>query len=185
MNDTIRSILDRRSNRGYTGAPVSAENIEILKQCALASPTARNEQSWHFSFVTDNSLVREVELAAIAEAERRNDDFFLKITKSRNGKIFYDAPLVVFISGDSESKWREIDAGIAAQNLALAAHALGLGSVMIGLCSLAFSGSDAASLSEKLCFPEGYQFSLAICIGEPSISKEAHPIKEGKIADIG
>ncbi len=184
MNETVRSILDRRSNRGYTGAAVTEEQIEILKQCALAAPSARNEQSWHFTFVTDSELVREVELEAIAEAERRNDEFFLKITNSRNGKIFYDAPLVVFISGDKDSKWRQLDAGIAAQNLTLAAHSLGLGSVMIGLCGIAFEGEKSAELGEKLAFPENYVFSIAVCIGEPSVSKEAHPVKEGKIAEI-
>lgn len=108
----------------------------------------------------------------------------LKVTASRGNKIFYDAPLVVFISGDASSKWREIDAGIAVQNLTLAAHSLGLGSVIIGLCGMAFEGADAEALGKKLNFPEGYTFSIAVCIGEPSMSKEAHPIKDNKLTVI-
>lgn len=184
MNETIRSIMDRRSNRGYEAIPVSEENIEILKQCALASPTARNEQSWHFSFVTNQELILEVERMTVEAAEKAGDEGLIKLMKSRNGKVFYDAPLVVFISADAESPWAEVDTGIAAQTLALAAHSLGLGSVMIGLCRSAFKQENSESLEQRLGFPQGYKFTLAICIGTPSVTKEAHPIKQDKICDI-
>ena len=184
INETVQSIFDRRSNRGYADEPVSEENIEILKQCALASPTARNEQSWHFSFVTNRELINEVERTAYDQAVVEGDEGFIAVMKSRNNKIFYDAPLVVFISADAASPWGEIDSGIAVENLALAAHSLGLGSVIIGLCGKAFKGEYAAKLGEKLGFPEGNRFTIAICIGKPTVSKDAHPVKDGKIVEI-
>ncbi len=184
INETIQSIFDRRSNRGYTGEPVTAAELEIIKQVALASPTARNEQSWHFSFVTNRELIREVEQTAYDQAEADNDEGYLAVMKSRDNKIFYDAPLVVFISADASSVWGELDSGIAVQNLALAAHSLGLGSVIIGLCGKAFSGERAAVLGAKLGFPEGNKFTIAISIGRPSVTKDAHPVKDGKICEI-
>ena len=184
INETIQSIFDRRSNRGYTGESVTAEELEILKQCALASPTARNEQSWHFSFVTSRALIEEVERTAYEQAVSERDEGFIAVMKSRNNKIFYDAPMVVFISANAASPWAEIDSGIAVQNLALAAHSLGLGSVIIGLCGKAFAGDKAEALGKKLGFPEGDRFTIAICIGKPSVTKEAHPVKDGKVCDI-
>lgn len=182
MNPTLESIFDRRSNRGYSPEPVSEEHLELLKKAALASPTAKNAQSWHFSFVTNKELIKSVEEASAETFEAAGEEAIAK--RIREGGIFYDAPLAVFISSDKESNWGHVDAGIAVENLALAAHSMGLGSVIIGFCRAAFAGERAEELSKALQFPEGYEFSVAISIGTPTVSKEAHPIKRNKIVDI-
>lgn len=182
MNPTLESIFDRRSNRGYSPEPVSEENIELLKKVALASPTAKNAQSWHFSFVTNKELIKKVERASAEAFAKAGEEAVAN--RINTAGIFYDAPLAVFISSDKESMWGHIDAGIAVQNLAIAAQSLGLGSVILGLCKAAFSGEQAEELSKELGFPEGYEYSIAISIGTPTVSKEAHPIKRNKIVDI-
>ncbi len=184
MNDTIRSILDRRSIRAYKDDAVTAEQLEILKECAVASPTAVNGQSWHFTFVTDRAIITDVDKAVVADFESRGDTATSERIRSRGGTVFYNAPLAVFISCDKDSKWGEVDAGIAVENLALAAHSLGLGSVIIGMCAAAFSGSEGKRLEQLLRFPENHRFAIAIAIGQPDTSKEAHPVQEGKITVI-
>ena len=184
MNDTIKSIMDRRSIRAYTDAPLSDEQITALKECALASPTAMNAQSWHFSFVTDRSAINSVENAVVDIIMRSDNEPMKERIKSRSNKIFYDAPLAVFISADRSSRWGAVDAGIAVQNLALAAHSMGLGSVIIGMCAMAFENDADRVLSKKLGFPEGHDFAIAIAIGHPAAGKDAHPVQEGKITDI-
>ena len=57
--------------------------------------------------------------------------------------IFFAAPTVIFISGEKGWKWSKLDAGIAVQTIALAAHSLGLGSVILGLPKFAFAGSKS------------------------------------------
>jgi len=184
MNDTIRSILDRRSIRAYKSEPVSAGQIDILRECALASPTAVNAQSWHFTFVTDLDVIAEVDKATLNAFVAAGDTATFERVKSRGGQVFYNAPLAVFISCDKDSKWGDTDAGIAVENLALAAHSLGLGSVIIGMCGAAFKGEEADRLGTLLRFPENHRFSIAIAIGHPDTTKEAHPIHENRVCMI-
>lgn len=184
MNDTINSILSRRSNRGFSEKQLTDEQISLLKECALASPTAMNKQSWHFSFVSDQKVISQVENETLRIIDATADEATKARTNARNRSIFYDAPLVVFISSDPSSRWAHIDAGIAVENLAISAQSLGLGSVIIGLCTMAFEGENKAELSDACGFPEGYKFSIAICIGQPTVSKEAHEIGENKLTII-
>ena len=44
MNETLKSIFDRRSNRGFSSQPLTAEQIKTLADVALAAPTAKNYQ---------------------------------------------------------------------------------------------------------------------------------------------
>jgi nitroreductase len=65
--------------------------------------------------------------------------------------------------------------------MALAAHALGLGSVILGLPDAAFTGPRRDYFNELLKFPETHDFAVAIAIGIPTVTKDAHPIKPNRI----
>ncbi len=184
MNDTINAILSRRSNRGFTDKPLSDVQMSLLKECALASPTARNMQSWHFSFISNKKIISQVETETVRIIDSTADEATKARINSRNRTIFYDAPLVVFISSDPSNKWSHIDAGIAVENLAIAAQSIGLGSVIIGMCGMAFEGEKKAELSDICGFPKGFEFSIAISIGQPNVSKESHEIGENKLTVI-
>lgn len=184
MNDTIRSILDRRSIRAYKPDALTEEQLRTLEECALASPTAVNAQSWHFTFVTDTAVIDDVDRAVLDAFAVNGDAATIERVKSRGGSVFYKAPLAVFISCDKDSKWGEVDAGIAVENLALAAHGLGLGSVIIGMCAAAFKGEEGERLAKQLRFPENHRFAIAISIGVPDTTKEAHPVHEDRLCRI-
>ncbi|MBE6764945.1 MAG: nitroreductase family protein [Ruminococcaceae bacterium] len=184
MNETVKSILDRRSTRGFESEPLSDEIISVLEQCALASPTAMNMQSWHFSFVTDRDKISAVEKRVVELIHKSGDEAFISRMKERNNSVFYNAPLVIFISSDANSKWSAVDAGIAVENLALAAHSLSLGSVIIGMCASAFDGEEGELLGKELAFPETHKFQIALAVGKPTVSKDAHPTGENKISRV-
>jgi nitroreductase len=66
------------------------------------------------------------------------------------------------------------DLGIASQNLCLAAHHLGLGTVMVGL----FDQDQAKAI---LNVPEGYELVLLIPLGYPAKKSSApnrRPVRE-------
>lgn len=184
MNDTVRSILDRRSIRAYKPDALTEEQLKVLEECALASPTAVNAQSWHFTFVTDTAIIDDVDRAVLDAFAANGDTATVERVNSRGGAVFYKAPLAVFISCDKDSKWGEVDAGIAVENLALASHAMGLGSVIIGMCAAAFNGAEGERLAKLLHFPENHRFAIAIAIGQPDTTKEAHPIHDGRLCRI-
>jgi len=67
--------------------------------------------------------------------------------------------------------WYMFDVGLAMQNLVLAAHALGLGTVYVG----AFDAKKAASILEV---PEGFCVVSMTPLGYPDQEPEAKPRKE-------
>lgn len=186
MNETQKSILERRSIRGYTEEKLTESEIQTLMDAALASPTACNYQDWHFSFVTNQELLNEFSADYLRimrsglpaeEAQKKSPDDY---------NVFFHAPLVVFIAlpQTPKSRFPQVDAGIAVENLALSAQGMGLGSVILGRPRDVLQGPNGAQWAQRMKFPDGYVFAIAIAIGHPATTKEAHPLGENKITRV-
>ena len=93
---------------------------------------------------------------------------------------------MVFISTPIEAptKFSQIDCGIAAQNMALAAHSIGLGSVILGRPMDVFKSAKGSRYEQAFGFPEGYTFAIAVALGEPTLAKEAHVVREGLVTRV-
>jgi len=170
-NPVVQAILDRRSIREYQKTQIAEEQLAILKEVAVASPSARNSQPWHFSFVQNAELLDEI-AQAVADSLGRP-----------GYNVFYHAPTVVFLSRSTTENqaYGALDCGIAVENLAIAAHGMGLGSVILGMPRDAFTSPKADAFRKALRFPEGYDFAIALAIGIPAATKEAHPVDDGKV----
>jgi nitroreductase len=167
-NTVLNAIADRRSIRGYKPDQITKEQFDAILIAAEQAPSARNAQPWHFTVVQNQSVIKEVNDEANKILNRTDD-------------IFYGAPTVIFIGAESESKWSRLDCGIATQTIALAAHSLGLGSVILGLPDAAFTGPRSDYFHKLLKFPESHKFAVAVAIGIPAATKEEHPIEPGRI----
>lgn len=184
MNDTQRSILERRSNRGFSDAALNDEQMQSLIDAALASPTACNYQDWHFIFVTDKALLKQYSDEYRANMLLQLDDAHK--AKYNKYDLFFNAPLVVFITLPEQprSRFADVDAGIAVQNLALSAQGMGLGSVILGRPKEVLTGKNGAQWEARLGFAPDHRFAIAIAIGHPTMTKDAHPIGENKISFV-
>ncbi len=170
MNKVIETIRERSSTRGYTPEPVTAEELDILLQAGLQAPTAANRQEIHFTVLPgSHPLLQELE----EEKNRLRD-----ITAPPHN-FYYEAPVVVIISADSTYKWGSLDAGIAVENMALAAESLGLGNLIIGCILDAMSGEKKAHFSEALKLPPAYEYKIAIAFGHKAVTKEPHTYDAG------
>lgn len=182
MNDTQKSILKRRSTRGFSDEKLTAEELALLQDAALAAPTACNYQDWHFTFVQNHAMLDEFaeDYRKIAIATMEKPEKFV------NYDVFFHAPLCVFITlpEDCRSRFAEVDAGIAVQNLALSAQGMGLGSVILGRPKEVFTGEKGAEWERRFAFPEKHHFAIAIVIGHNTVTKDAHPIADGKISFV-
>ncbi len=67
-----------------------------------------------------------------------------------------------------------MDAGIAVENMALAAEDLGLGNLIIGCIFDAIRGEKKEYFSKALKFPENYEYEIAIAFGHKAMNKEPH-----------
>ena len=174
VNPVLNAIFERRSIRSYQDTQLTDEQIKTLMEVAVASPSARNSQPWHFSFVQNADLLAEIRDAVAESLDRPDFD------------VFYKAPTVIFISRSTTENqaYGAMDCGIAVENLAIAAHAMGLGSVILGMPRSAFTSPKADEFRKALNFPEGYDFAIALAVGYAATTKDAHPVDEGKISRI-
>ncbi len=165
MNNIIETIKKRSSTRGYTLDPLTDAELDALICSGLQAPTAANRQEIHFTILKgDNPLLKELE-------EEKNR---LRGIVDPPHNFYYEAPTVVIISADSTYKWGSLDAGIAVENMALAAEGLGLGNLIIGCIDDAIKGEKKGYFSTALQFPENYEYKIAIAFGHKAVTKEPH-----------
>ena len=183
-NPTLQLISSRRTHRAYKQTPLTQEQLDALLKAAVESPSARNMQPWHFTVVTNQELLNEVDAAMKEELMKLDPSQRSERLKDSAFHVFYHAPTVIFISGMPNFYYTPIDAGIAVENMALAAESMGLGSVILGMPKAAFAGEKAPELRKKLDFPEGWDYVIAIAVGVPTDDKPAHPVGENKISFV-
>jgi nitroreductase len=162
--NVLDAIRTRRSVRSYAAAPIPVEVMERMQQALRLAPSACNIQPWHFIFVTDVGLRREVAQAANGQ------------------KWMADAPVTVVGCGLPEKAYRkmgghgnsvEVDVAIAMDHLTLAAVSEGLGTCWIG----AF---DEAKVKGLLSIPEQAKVVAMTPLGYPSSADLNRPMEDGR-----
>lgn len=171
MRQVLDAIGARSSIRGYTAEDLTKEELELILQAGLQAPTATNRQEIHFTVVK-----RDAEVLKELDAEK---NALRGITDAPN-VFYYNAHVVIFLSAEKEFRWNSVDAGIAVENMALAAEGLGLGSLIIGCVYDALHGEKERYFGEKLAFPEGYGFEIAIAVGHKAVTKEPHTYEQDR-----
>jgi len=176
-----QAILGRRSIRSYRPEPVTESQLETLTRAALASPSAMDRQPWQFHFVVNPQVIGQLSDAAYDTFRAQGQQDIIDRMASRGAaNLFYGAPLVVVISVPAAQP-SPLDAGIAAQTLALAAQGLGLGSCIIAMAGAAFAGDRAAGCRQALSMADDRVFGLCVAIGTSAAGKDAHPVHPEKI----
>jgi len=183
--DVFTAIRERRSCRVFLPDPVGDEVIEKILEAAVWAPSPANNQPWEFVVITNGGIKEKI----WAESENCRKTLFEKsgwkwIDRYRAGFLL-EAPVIIAVIGDPEKtgahKFLEgteatYQHGCAAaiQNMLLAAHAEGLG-------SLWFTLFDRKAI-RKILDIEEYKEPLAlICIGKaagPSVKTPRTDVKE-------
>lgn len=165
MSEVLKAIEERFSTRGYTAEKLTKETLDTLIKAGLQAPTAANRQEIHFTVIDGgNPILAEIEQEMLKGRE----------IKTPPHNFYYEAPTLIILSGDAGFGWSPVDAGIAVQNIALAAEALGLGSLIIGCIKGAMTGEKQEYFSKALKLPEGYVYQIAIAVGHKAASKAPH-----------
>ena len=167
-------LKTRRSIRRFKAEPVDHSIIDSVVSSASYSPSWKNTQITRYTAVESQSLLTEI-------AEKYVPDF--------NAKIIRQAPVLMAVSyvrgrcgyerdgsftTDREDGWQYYDCGIAAQTFCLAAHDLGLGTVIMGVF-------DRKRLQAYLEIPQDQELMALIAVGHPA---EAGPAPKRKDVDV-
>lgn len=164
-NQVLETIKQRSSARAYTNEKLTKSELGIILEAGMQAPTGMNRQEIRFSVAAGDNPV----LAELDEEKRR-----LRGQEKQPHNFYYEAPTVIFLSAEDGFRWSILDAGIAVQNMALAAESLGLGTLIIGCVHDALHGGKKEYFSRLLQIPEGYSFQIALAVGHKADDKAPH-----------
>jgi len=138
-NEVINTILNGYSARAYTSEPVSDKDIELILDCGVKAPSARNAQPWKFTVIKNGDLVGQI------------------IRNATPGNV------VILISGPESAEQGmsvNIDCALATESMFIAALGLGLGA---RIYTAPIAGVNARKQDFQI--PEGYRAVTALRIG--------------------
>lgn len=160
-NMALDAILTRTSIRKFTDQTLSKEQTETLLRAGMAAPSACNKQPWRFVVVEEQSMRDSIvaEMSSAAPAAK--------------------APSLLVVCGDATRTlegegfdyWVE-DCAAVTENILLAAHAMGLGAVWLGI----YPKKDrSAAISRLLSLPDDIMPFGMVAVGYPA---ETHAPKD-------
>jgi nitroreductase len=185
-NGTIDAIAHRYSCRGFTKKMPSYDDLETVAKAAVAAPSGMNRQLWRVIILKNKKLIDEMEKEGMSVMASMPDKSMYERIMSRGGKLFYNAPCMAVVPiAKAEPAGAELfDCGIVAQNIALAATALGIDSLICGLAAFCFAGESGEEFKKLLNFPEGYEIGIAVLLGYAKEPGKPHAPDYDKISFI-
>lgn len=152
QDEMIDCIMTRASVRKYKKDAIPDSLMEKVLRAGMAAPTAMNKQPWRFVVINERALLDS-------------------INRQMPNVHCQDCPAAILVCGDMEKAiegegrdyWIQ-DTSAATENILLAAHALGLGTVWCGLTPIS---ERVAWMKRFLNIPAGIEPLGIICIGWP------------------
>ncbi|HCS40234.1 MAG TPA: nitroreductase family protein [Anaerolineaceae bacterium] len=157
MNDFLDVFFKRRSIRRFTEEPVSREELITLLKAGMSGPSGMNAQPWEFVVVTDEETL----------AKFRRNLMFAKMKGTAAICVLGSKRMQTNKAGD---KFWVQDCSAATENILLAATAMGLGAVWIGIHPVHIFERQVKSI---LNLPAGVTPFNLIILGHPAEEKEA------------
>ncbi len=168
-NDSLTLIKTRRSIRAYKPDAVPADVLARVLEAGTYAPSAMGKQS----------------ATIVAVETKAYRDRLTKLNAAVIGKNvdpYYGAPVIVVVLGDGESANYLADGSCVLENLMLAAHAEGLGTVWVNREREIFDSPDGKALLRDWGLPETLRGVGAIALGYAAgPAPEAAPRKENYI----
>lgn len=174
----LDAIKNRYSCRSFTGEKVDIKNLMVLAQCGLHAPSGMNKQPWKIIVLNKKEVIDEMDDYVMNQLKNQEDKSSYNRMMDRGGKVYYNASSAIIIAIE---EGKQLDCGIVAENIALAATSLGLGNCICGMLRVALENKEY----HDLLIPEGYVFGTSILLGHTDTTPTPHEIDHDKITYIG
>ena len=177
-NETMKSILARRSYKVFDGKPIGDEALETIVTAGLYAPTGMNRQPWHFTVIKSQEMLEK-----FGEA-RRSLPLPPSIPQeiaAKMGDPMRNAPVMILVSA-KEGGTSPQDCCLAIENMFIAAASLGI-----------MSGWDHATVMDLFqhnpelkaeLIPEGYTVYAAAFFGYPGPAVKDRGERKGTVAYV-
>ena len=161
MNAAMENILTRRSVRAFEEKEIPREELEQIAKAAIYAPSGQNKQTWKITVVTDRNQIQ-----ALAKAVGEQ--------LGRTGYDMYSPQVLVIPSNARDNHHSQDDNACAMENIMLAAHSFGVGSVWINQVRDVCDTPEVRNILKEWEIPKNYIAQcfvlLGYCNGEyPSI----------------
>lgn len=173
MNETLKTLIERRSCRSYKQDPIPAEILDQILEAGTFAATGMGKQSPIMIAVTDKETRDRL--------SRMN-----AVVMGTNNDPFYGAPVVIIVLADRRVGTYLYDGSLVMGNLMNAAHALGVASCWIHRAKEEFDSDEGKALLKSLGIEGDYE-GIGHCIlgyAADGAAKPAAPRKENYIYRI-
>ena len=143
MNETLKTLLERRSVRGYKEDLVPAEVLDQILEAGEYAPSGMGKQGTLMVVTQNPELVKKLSAMNAAVMGTTSDPF-------------YGAPTVIIVFADSEQGTYVENGSLVMGNLMNAAHSLGVDSCWIHRAREVFDSPEGKELKAQWGVPEAY-----------------------------
>ncbi len=171
----LDAIFTRRSVRAFTRRKIDDATVRSLLDAAVQAPTAMHLEPWSFVVIQNDAMLKRYSDRAKAcwlrDAAKYRDlhdpaaQGFAARLADPAFSIFYDAGTLIVICARPMGPFVDADCWLAAENLMLAAAALGLGSCCIGSALPALNTPEAKA---ELGIPADAKAMVPVIVGIPA-----------------
>lgn len=168
-------INSKRSVRAYTEQEISDEVINELLTLGTKASTGSNQQPLGFVVIRDKDEIDNLSEQIKAYFEKNIEQYhylqqYKKWFTNPKFNVFNHANCIIIIYGDTNSHWRVYDCTLAAGNIMLAAHEMGIGTCWIGFAE---HTCNTQEFKAKYNVPEN--FELVCCMSAGYMKGEMAP----------
>ena len=154
-NPVLENLKTRRAIRKYLPRQVEPEKLDLILEAGTYAPTGMGMQSPVIIAVQDPQSVQKL---AKLNAKVMNS----------SSNPYYDAPTILLVLASSQRGTRVEDGSCVLENMMLAAHALGLGTVWVHREREIFDSEKGKALLREWKLPETLRGVGAIALGYPA-----------------
>lgn len=151
MNETMKTLLNRRSIRKFKQEQIKDEELNAVLEAGKYAPSAGNQQSSLFIVVQNKSVIEKLTKMNAGVMGKTNTD------------PYYGAPTIILVLADKTKAAPIEDASLAMGNMYNAAHSLGLGSCWIHRTKEMFENEEGKELLREWGI-EGDYIGVGSCI---------------------
>jgi len=179
--DLFETMLARHSVRAYAQVELDHKTVRTLLEAAVRAPTAMHKEPWAFVVIQNREMLMQL-------SDRAKPLFYERLHRSHQAvghaldafsdpdfNLFHGAGTLIVICAKPSGPFVDADCWMAAENLMLAACAMGLGSCVIGS---AVAALNTPEMKETLRIPIEYNAVAPIIVGVPDGETAATSRKE-------
>ena len=196
MPDIFETIMHRRAIRRFEPKQVEETALQQIIQAGLYAPSAGGRQGVIFAVCQDEAVNERLGKIKRANSQPRmaTETCFVSreqpsiVDDAKLTNAFYDAPTVITMFAPKNFLFSAEDCAAAAENMMLAADALGIGSCYIGQGWTAFADPYGQEILRRWSIPADHYAVMQLLLGYPR-EGDKHPApkprKERRVIRIG